>query len=76
MNISEQKKRLKLDIDKVDDPALLDYISNLLNPSEDMLMTEEQLAIVNERREAYRKDPSLLRPFEDFKAEIKKKYGF
>lgn len=76
MNISEQKKRLKLDIDKVDDPAMLEYISDLLNPSEDMLMTEEQLAIVNERREAYKKDPSRAKSFEDLKADIEKKYGF
>ena len=39
-------------------------------------MTDEQLAIVREEREKYIKDPSSLIPLEDFKANIKKKYGF
>jgi len=39
-------------------------------------MTDEQLAIVRERREEYLRDPSTAIPFEEFKANIKKKYGF
>ena len=35
-------------------------------------MTDEQLAIVMERREEYLLDPSIAIPLEEFKANIKK----
>jgi len=76
MNISEEKARLKQEIDKVSDPYILNRISTILSDSEGSLMTEEQFAIVMERRAEYLKDPLTAISFDNFKAEIKKKYGF
>lgn len=76
MNLTEEKNRIKNAIDRIDNPETLDRISAILSGSEDTLMTDEQLSIVRERREAYLKNPSELITLEEFKANIKKKYGF
>lgn len=76
MDIAAEKDRLKKEIDKITDPSVLQQIKDLLSYDYDSLMTEEQIAIVMEERAKYIKDPSSLIPFDDFKANIKKKYGF
>ncbi|TRW24830.1 hypothetical protein FMM05_10040 [Flavobacterium zepuense] len=77
MNITEEKNRLKNEIDKVDNPYILDRISEILAENgSSSLMTDEQYAIVMERREEYLKNPSSAISFEEFDTEIKKKYGF
>ena len=76
MNITDERNRLKKEIDKIDNPYILDRISAIIADDEGSLLTDEQLAIVREEREKYIKDPSSLIPLEDFKANIKKKYGF
>ncbi len=75
MNITKEKERLKIAIDKIEDPEILDRISYILSGSERISLTDEQLAIVRESREEYLRDPSSLISFEDFDAEMKKKYG-
>lgn len=76
MNLTDEKNRIKNAIDKVDNPDTLGKISAILSGNEDTLMTDEQLSIVRERREAYLKDTSLLISLDEFKTNIKKKYGF
>lgn len=76
MDIAAEKARLKAEIDKVTDPSVLLQIRNLLEHTEDTVLTPEQIKIVQEERAKYMKDPSTLIPFEGFKANIKKKYGF
>ena len=76
MNITDERNRLKKEIDKIDNPYVLDRISAIIANDEGSLLTDEQLAIVMERREEYLRDPSTAIPFEEFKANIKKKYGF
>ena len=75
MNIAEEKARLKQEIDNINDPDLLHRISALLSHDNRSLMTEEQLAIVMERREEYLRDPSSAIPAEELDAEIRKRYG-
>ena len=76
MNIIEERNRLKNEIDKVNDPDILGRISAILTSEEGSLMTNEQLAIVRERREEYLRDPSSGISSEDFDREIRKRYGF
>lgn len=76
MNILKEKARIKNAIDKVDNPEILGRISAILSDSEDTLLTDDQLTMVRERREAYFKDTSLLISLDEFKANIKSKYGF
>ena len=76
MNIIEERNRLKNEIDKVTNPDTLIRISAVLDNDTPSLLTDEQLAIVMERREEYLRDPSSAISFEEFKANIKKKYGF
>jgi len=76
MNIIEERNRLKNEIDKVNDPDTLNRISAILSYNEGSLMTDEQLAIVRERREEYLRDPSSAIPLEEFKANIKKNMAF
>jgi hypothetical protein len=76
MNIADEKNRLKNEIDNVSNPDTLRRISAIISNDEGSLLTDEQLAIVMEEREKYVKDPSSLIKLEDFKANIKKKYGF
>jgi len=76
MNITDEKNRLKKEIDKIDNPYILDRISAIIADDEGSLLTDEQLAIVMERREEYLRDPSTAIPLEEFKANIKDKYGF
>nr|WP_322625983.1 hypothetical protein [uncultured Flavobacterium sp.] len=76
MDIAAEKDRLKKEIDKITDPSVLMQISQLLYHDNSSLMTEEQIVIVMEERAKYINDPSSLIPLEDFKANIKKKYGF
>ena len=76
MNITDERNRLKKEIDKIDNPYILDRISAIIADDESSLLTDEQLAIVMERREEYLRDPSTAIPLEEFKANIKKKYGF
>lgn len=72
MNLTEEKNRIKNAIDKVDKPETLDRINAILSGNEDTLMTDEQITMVRERREAYLKNPSELITLEEFKANIKK----
>ena len=76
MNIFEERNRLKNEIDKVNDPDILRRVSAILSYNEGSLMTDEQLAIVKERREEYLRDPSSGISSEDFDREIRKRYGF
>lgn len=76
MNITKEKERLKIAIDKVEDPAILDRIGAILSGSERISLTDEQLTIVRESREEYLRDPSTGMSLEDFEAHMKKKYGF
>ncbi len=76
MNIIKEKERLKIAIDKVDDPEILDRISAILFDQTDSLMTDEQLSIVRERREKYLKNPSDCVSLEEFRSIVKQKYGF
>ncbi|MEL1243965.1 hypothetical protein AAEO56_06790 [Flavobacterium sp. DGU11] len=76
MNITKEKERLKIAIDKVEDPEILDRISQILSGSERISLTDEQLAIVRESKEEYLRDPSTGMSLEDFEAHMKKKYGF
>jgi hypothetical protein len=76
MDIAAEKDRLKKEIDKITDPTVLMQIRDLLSYDSGSLMTEEQIALVMEERAKYLKDPSSLIPFDEFKANIKKKYGF
>lgn len=76
MNITDERNRLKNEIDKVSNPDILSRISAIIASEEESLMTDEQLAIVRERREEYLRDPSTAISLEDFDAEIRKKYGF
>jgi hypothetical protein len=76
MNITKEKERLKIAIDKVDNPEILDRISAILFDQTDSLMTDEQLSIVRERRERYLKNPSDCVSLDEFKAIVKQKYGF
>lgn len=76
MDIAAEKDRLKKEIDKITDPSILMQISQFLYHDNGSLMTKEQIAIVMEERAKYINDPSSLIPLEDFKANIKKKYGF
>jgi len=62
MNITDERNRLKNEIDKIDNPYILDRISAIIANDEGSLMTDEQLAIVREEREKYIKDPSGLIP--------------
>jgi hypothetical protein len=77
MNITEEKNRIKNEIDKVDNPYILDRISEILSenggPS---LMTDEHYAMLMEEREEYLTNPSKLTSLEDFQEKIKRKYGF
>lgn len=75
MNIAEEKNRIKNEIDKVNDPSVLIRISALLASEEESLLTDEQIAMVMERREEYLRDPSTAISFEEFDEEIKKRYG-
>lgn len=74
MDITKEKERLKIAIDKVEDPEILKRINYILSGSERISLTDEQLAILRESREEYIKDPSTLISFEEFDAEMKKKY--
>ena len=76
MDIIKEKERLKIAIDKVDDPEILDRINYILSGSERISLTDEQLAILRESREEYIKDPSTGMSLEDFEIQMKKKYGF
>jgi hypothetical protein len=76
MNITKEKERLKIAIDKIEDPEILDKISHILSGGERILLTDEQLAIVRESREEYLRDPSTGMSLEDFEAHMRKKYGF
>lgn len=67
MNITKEKERLKMAIDKVEDPEILERINYVLSGSEQISLTDEQLSII--------KDPSTLISFEEFDAEMKKKHG-
>ena len=76
MNITEEKNRLKNEIDKVNDPYILDQISFILSSnSGSSLITDEQFAIVMERREEYLKNPSSAISFEEFDNQTRKKHG-
>ena len=76
MNITDERNRLKKEIDKIDNPYILDRISAIIADDEGSLLTDEQLAIVMERREEYLRDPSTAIPLEEFKANIKKNMAF
>jgi hypothetical protein len=76
MNITEEKERLKIAIDRVEDPEILHRISHILSGSERISLTDEQLAIVRESREEYFRDPSTGMSLEDFEAHMRQKYGF
>ncbi|AWH86842.1 hypothetical protein HYN59_17775 [Flavobacterium album] len=76
MDITKEKERLKIAIDKVEDPEILDKISAIISDSEPSMMTGEQLSVVRERREQYLKNPSDCVSLEEFKAIVKQKYGF
>jgi len=76
MNITKEKERLKIAIDNVEDPEILDRISAILFNSEAISFTDEQLSILRESREEYLRDPSTGISLEDFEAHMKKKYGF
>ena len=69
------KNRIKNAIDKVDNPELLDRINAILSGNEEVLLTDEQLSIVMESKAEYLKNPESGKTFEEFDAEIKKKYG-
>ena len=73
MNLTEEKNRIKNAIDRIENPETLGKISAILYGNEDTLITDDQLSIVKERREAYLKNPSELITLEEFKANIKKK---
>jgi len=76
MNITDEKNRLKNEIDKVNDPYILDQISFILSSnSGSSLITDEQYAIVMERREEYLKNPSSAISFEEFDNQTRKKHG-
>ena len=75
MNITDERNRLKNEIDKIDNPYILDRISAIIANEEGSLMTDEQLAIVMERREEYLRDPSTRISSEDFDKEVRKRYG-
>lgn len=75
MNITKEKERLKMAIDKVEDPEILERINYVLSGSEQISLTDEQLSILRETRAEYIKDPSTLISFEEFDAEMKKKHG-
>ena len=75
MNITDERNRLKNEIDKIDNPYILDRISAIIANDEGSLMTDEQLAIVMERREEYLRDPSTGISSEDFDKEVRKRYG-
>jgi len=72
MNITDERNRLKNEIDKVSDPDILSRISAILAFDERSLLTDEQIVIVRERREEYLRDPSTAICSEDFDKEIKK----
>jgi len=76
MNIIKEKERLKMAIDKVEDPEILERINYVLSGSERISITDEQLSIAMESREEYFRDPSTGMSLEDFEAHMKKKYGF
>jgi len=76
MNITDERNRLKKEIDKIDNPYILDRISAIIANDEGSLLTDEQLAIVMERREEYLRDPSTAISFEEFEEEVRKRYGF
>lgn len=75
MNITDERNRLKNEIDKIENPYVLDRISAIIANEEGSLMTDEQLAIVMERREEYLRDPSTGISSEDFDKEVRKRYG-
>ena len=75
MTITDERNRLKNQIDKIDNPYILDRISAVIANDEGSLMTDEQLAIVMERREEYLRDPSTGISSEDFDKEVRKRYG-
>ncbi len=76
MNITKEKERLKMAIDKVDDPEILDRISAILFDQTYSLITDEQVSVLRERRERYLKNPSDCISLDEFKAIVKQKYGF
>tara|TARA_B100001105_G_C22241700_1_gene378549 strand:- start:103 stop:333 length:231 start_codon:yes stop_codon:yes gene_type:complete len=75
MNITKEKERLKMAIDKVEDPKILERINYVLSGSEQISLTDEQLSILRETRAEYIKNPSTLISFEEFDAEMKKENG-
>ncbi|MFD2601024.1 hypothetical protein [Flavobacterium suzhouense] len=75
MNLTEEKNRIKNAIDKVENPEILDRINAILSGNEEVLLTDEQLSIVMESKAEYLKKPESAKTFEEFDAEIKKKYG-
>lgn len=76
MNIAKEKERLKIAIDRIEDPEILDRISYILSGNERISLTDEQLAIVRGSKAEYLRNPSTGMSLEDFEAHMKKKYGF
>ncbi|MFP9114670.1 hypothetical protein ACLI1A_12065 [Flavobacterium sp. RHBU_3] len=76
MDIAAEKARLKEEIDKVTDPTVLLQIRELLEHTEDTLLTPEQIKMVEERRAEYLTNPESGIDSEDLDEEIRKRYGF
>ena len=79
MSVTEIKEQLHLVIDSIEDEKVLEAALTLLIPKQDTSYTnvleEEQLRILKEREERYLKGETGAISLEEFKLEMKKKYG-
>jgi hypothetical protein len=79
MSVSEIKEQLHLVIDSIEDKKVLEAALTLLIPKQDASYTneleEKQLKILKEREERYLKGETGTTSLEEFKLEMKRKYG-
>jgi len=78
MSVTEIKEQLHLVIDSIDDWEFLEALLTIASQKQpqDYTLTEEQIQILEERHEKFLKGEVKTITLEEFKEEIRKKYGF
>lgn len=80
MSVAEIKQELYKAIEGIENKELLQAMLTILSQSDYQQqgaykLTDEQLQVLKEREEGYRKDESKVQSLEEFRMKMNKKYG-